>query len=93
VSKSIAIKIYVLANAEGKWAAYGWTDGTARSADEVLYDMMSNADPDSAKAYLVTAEIPLPEPEKIIGVVGSVEKFSGDSGEFSKAGSQPIDGR
>lgn len=70
---TITIKIHVLANAQGKWAAYAWTDSTKDGADEVLYDMMSDTDTETARAYVVTAEISLPEPEVVIGVVGVVE--------------------
>lgn len=70
MENTITIKIHVLATADGKWAAYSWTDCEKDQVDEVLYDMIA-ANVDTARAYIVTAEIPLPQPEDIIGVVGT----------------------
>ena len=71
--KTIEIKIHVIANADGKWAAYGWTEGMA-DARENLQCMMENVSPAPEKFYVVTVEIPLPQAEEVIGVVGEVSE-------------------
>lgn len=71
---TIQLRIFVLANAEGKWAAYGWAEANKDEADEVLYDMMSGTEVDTARCYVVTAEIPLPKPHEVVGVAGSAEE-------------------
>lgn len=61
------VRIKVLLNAEGKWAAYGWTNATDGDQDEVLYDMMSGEDTTSAREFWVSADLELPQPIEIEG--------------------------
>lgn len=55
------IRIKVLINAEGKFAAYGYTSAVDGEQDDVLYDMMSGEDTATAREFWVNAEIPTPQ--------------------------------
>jgi hypothetical protein len=65
----VRVRVRVLLNAEGKWAAYGWTDATDDDCDSVLYDMMGAEDTLSARAYYLTAEIEIPRPVEVAAQV------------------------
>lgn len=59
------VRIKVLVNADGRYAAYGYTDADANGYDDVLYDMMSDEEITSAREFVVTAEIPTPKAVEI----------------------------
>ena len=59
------VRIKVLINSEGKYAAYGWDAAEDGEPDEVLYDMMDGKDTATAREFWVTAEIPTPQPVEI----------------------------
>lgn len=54
------VRVKVLINAFGEWAAYGWTTADNNDADDVLYDMLIDKDTSTARAYWLVADIPLP---------------------------------
>ena len=71
--ETISVRIFVLVNAKGKWAAHGRNDCEKAEADATLSIMLDQFEIDTAKTYVVTAEVPLPKPAEIVGVVGDIE--------------------
>lgn len=59
------IRIKVLVNSDGEYAAYGFDGADVGVLDEVLDDMMSEKDSASAREFWVTADIPMPQPIEI----------------------------
>jgi hypothetical protein len=74
---SVAVRVRLLINADGKWAAYGWTAANEEEADEVLFDMMGDNDVMSARSYYLTARIPLPQSHEIAAAVEAVPQTVG----------------
>ena len=61
VMDTVTVRVRLLMNADGKWAAYGYTVATGDDEDEVLYDMMSSEDTSSARSFYLTAQVPKPQ--------------------------------
>ena len=64
-----AVRIKVLINSDGRYAAYGYTEADRDSYDQVLYDMMSGEDDANTREYFVTAMVPTPERLEVVGEV------------------------
>lgn len=68
------VKIRVIMNGNGDWAAYSWGSAALGATDEenldgVLYDMMGDKDTGNVRFAYVTADVPLPEDAEVIGTV------------------------
>ena len=74
--KTQRVRIKVLMNAAGEWSAYGYNDSERGDPDEVLYDMMSDKNVDTARMFWVSADLPLPAAEIEIEASGTVEEPS-----------------
>jgi hypothetical protein len=71
--KTQPVRIKVLLNAAGEWAAYGYNECERGDPDEVLCDMMSDKETDTARMFWVNAELPLPVAECEIEATGIAE--------------------
>ena len=60
----VHVRVKVIINADGEWAAYSHTHDTDDS-DGVLYDMMDGQDIESARSFYLVADIPLPKSVEI----------------------------
>ncbi len=63
--KTTEVRIKVMVNKDGRWAAYGYTDATDGDPDDVLYDMMSGEDTTTAREFWITASVPTPQAVEI----------------------------
>jgi hypothetical protein len=63
------IKIRVLVNSNGDWAAYSWSDSTPDDCEEVLFDMMGDKDVWNVQFVNVVVDIPVPEEATVEGQV------------------------
>lgn len=54
----VKVRVRGWINAEAKWAVYGYTEATQDDADEVLADMM--ADADMGRPFWLVAEVEIP---------------------------------
>lgn len=66
---TVRVRIKLLMNAGGKWAAYGWNDATDDDATGALYAMMGDEEVDTARTFYLIAEIPKPQPVEIAASV------------------------
>lgn len=67
------IRIRLMMNADGEWAAYGWNGASEGDETEVLYDMLSSYDTSNVRTYDLTAEIAAHGVEEIPSIVVKVE--------------------
>ena len=63
--KTTRVRIKILVNGKGEYAAYGFDAVQNDEADEVLYDMMCSKDTATAREFWVTADIPIPQPVEV----------------------------
>jgi hypothetical protein len=66
------IRVRVLINKDGQWAAYGWKGASPGDEEDTLYVCLQEYDVTTSRMVDLTAEIPVPEIEEIMTVVSSI---------------------
>lgn len=67
--RTIKVRVFALVNAQGKWAAIGWSDAENDEAVRSTCSDMLDAEPMQETGFWITAEVSVPEETDIAGEV------------------------
>ena len=65
--KTVKVRVFAMVNAEGKWAAIGWSDAEGDDPVRSTCSDMLDAEPMEERGYWITAELPVPVEAEIVG--------------------------
>ena len=71
--KTEKVRVRILINKDGEWAAYGWKGASPGDEEDTLYDCLQAYDIGVSRILDLVAEVPVPDVEEIPVIVATVE--------------------
>jgi hypothetical protein len=71
--ETVRVRVRLMIDSKGKWAAYSYSGCTDDEADSVLFDMLPDGEIETARIFVLTADVPMPEIPEIPADVEPVE--------------------